>query len=67
MNNKEYTVRKMLNSEFKSRDDIIKRDAAGNLCHFACEHSTGASQPGLSRVQAFALAERMNNLTLEAA
>lgn len=64
MNNKEYSVRKMLNSEFKSHADLIRRDAAGSLCHFACEHSSGAVETGLSRAQAFELAERMNNLRM---
>lgn len=67
MNNKEFTVRKMINSEFKSRDDIIKRDEKGALCHFAVEASSGAAQIGLSREQAYALAEVMNNYVLEAA
>jgi len=55
-----YAARKMMKFEFKTTADLIKRDAAGALCGFAVEHSSGAKVLGLSWAQASLLAEKNN-------
>ena len=57
---KQYSARKMTKSEFLSNDDLVLRDAAGKLCHFAVEHESGATVTSLSWAQAVTLAETMN-------
>jgi len=65
--NKPFNPRKMRPSEFKSVADLTRRDAAGALCGFAVEHSSGANVLGLSWLQACAIAEDRNACELEAA
>lgn len=62
-----YQARKMRKDEFKTTADLIKRDAAGALCGFAVEHSSGIKEVGLSWGQACTIAEKMNATELEAA
>lgn len=55
-----YEPRRMRKDEFQSPEDLLRRDAAGALQHFAVEHSSGVDVTGLSWGQACELAERNN-------
>ena len=57
-----FTARRMTKTEFKTANEMIRRDAAGALCGFAVEHHSGAKVTGLSLSQALTLAAQ-NNVT----
>ncbi len=53
-------VRKMRMTEFKTIEDHLRKDAAGNPCHYAVEGDMGTVARGLSQQQASAKAEMLN-------
>lgn len=55
----QYTARRMKNNEFRTVDDLIRRDAKGALCQFAVDGGNFAVL-NLSWAQACELAESNN-------